>query len=434
MRALISVYRSVRLTARALVKRAITCSCTHNSAIKRRMSEGSASQRSKELPYSKSCTSQKEPISKACGIQGEITSALQEVSETPIQGVNIAAREPVQGAQYIKDEDGGSEKSIEKGKYEPKCIDNDQPEADKISESISESVPEIGVIKFNPVSKKWSTGVVIPKEMRRYVIGAKGRRKRKLEEETDCRLIFPSRRKKMRPINIVSSKSQECVELCRDRIESLIVETRKRASYTHFVSLPMNHPDIQAAFTRFVEAVQNDEELSDSCRELAFFQQAKKLHLTIVMLSLLDDDDMQLATECLERVVSDNVRKILDGKPLEVEVKGLQCMNDNPTKVRVLYAKAFSEKLDELMNTVADAMGDTGLAPRRAKTVKIHLTLMNTRYLWKKRKERMDVEKLLEKYGDFDFGRVVIPSVHISSLMGPKDEDGYYSHIAKFTL
>lgn len=37
-------------------------------------------------------------------------------------------------------------------------------------------------------------------------------------------------------------------------------------------------------------------------------------------------------------------RKILDGKPLEVEVKGLQCMNDNPTKVRVLYAKAFSEK------------------------------------------------------------------------------------------
>lgn len=48
--------------------------------------------------------------------------------------------------------------------------------------------------------------------------------------------------------------------------------------------------------------------LQDSCRELAFFQQAKKLHLTIVMLSLLDDDDMQLATECLERVVSDNVR------------------------------------------------------------------------------------------------------------------------------
>uniref|UniRef100_A0A915BHF8 K Homology domain-containing protein n=1 Tax=Parascaris univalens TaxID=6257 RepID=A0A915BHF8_PARUN len=31
--------------------------------------------------------------------------------------------------------------------------------------------------------------------------------------------------------NIVSSKSQECVELCRDRIESLIVDTRKRAYY-----------------------------------------------------------------------------------------------------------------------------------------------------------------------------------------------------------
>uniref|UniRef100_A0A914SBE8 Uncharacterized protein n=1 Tax=Parascaris equorum TaxID=6256 RepID=A0A914SBE8_PAREQ len=105
------------------------------------MSEVSASQRSEELPYSKSCTSQKKPISKACGIRGEVTSDLQE-------------------------------------------------------------------------------------------------------------------------IDIVSSKSQECVELCRDRIESLIVDTRKRAYYTHFVSIPMNHPDIQAAFTRFVDAVQNDEELS----------------------------------------------------------------------------------------------------------------------------------------------------------------------------
>uniref|UniRef100_A0A915BI72 K Homology domain-containing protein n=2 Tax=Parascaris univalens TaxID=6257 RepID=A0A915BI72_PARUN len=376
----------------------------------------------------KSCTSQKKPISKACGIRGEVTSDLQEIGETPIQEVNVAPKEPVQNVDYVKDEKDGSEKSS----YEPKC--NDQPEADKTSESVSEGVPEIGVIKFNPRSKKWSTGVDIPKEMRRYVIGAKGRKKRKLEEETDCRLIFPSRHKKMRPVNIVSSKSQECVELCRDRIESLIVDTRKRAYYTHFVSIPMNHPDIQAAFTRFVDAVQNDEELSESCRELAFFQQAKKLHLTVVMLSLLDDDDMQVAAECLERVVGDSVRKMLDGKPLEIEVKGLQCMNDNPTKVRVLYAKASSEKLYELMSTIADAMGDTGLAPRRAETIKIHLTLMNTRYQWKKRKERMDVEKLLEKYGDFDFGRIVVHSVHISSLMGPKDEDGYYSHIAKFTL
>uniref|UniRef100_F1KX24 Activating signal cointegrator 1 complex subunit 1 n=1 Tax=Ascaris suum TaxID=6253 RepID=F1KX24_ASCSU len=436
MRALISVYRSVRLTARALVKRAITCSCAHNSAIKRRMSEGSASQRSKELPYSKSCTSQKEPISKACGIQGEITSALQEVSETPIQGVNIAAREPVQGAQYVKDEDGGSEKSIEKGKYEPKCIDNDQPEADKISESISESVPEIGVIKFNPVSKKWSTGVVIPKEMRRYVIGAKGRRKRKLEEETDCRLIFPSRRKKMRPINIVSSKSQECVELCRDRIESLIVETRKRASYTHFVSLPMNHADIQTAFTQFAELVQNDDELPASCREPAVFQEAGKLHLTVVMLSLLDENEKTKAANALEAVVNNRAKKIVDGVPMEVELRGLEYMNDDPTRVRVLYAKAYSEKLQEVANVIADGIGDAGLAPRRSERVKVHCTLMNTRYAIEKGKENdaMDVEKLMQKYGEFFFGHVSVSEVHLSSRVDPKDENGFYACVASFKL
>ncbi|VDM41536.1 unnamed protein product [Toxocara canis] len=328
-----------------------------------------------------------EPYKSKDGPTAEPSTLIEELAHEPhevkrdsspeLSIGNFMLSELAEEIESKKSEDGGNIQSSKGASRESEELGSLETQMDEISDS----VPEIGIIKFNPKSKKWSTSIDIPKDMRRYVIGAKGRKKRKIEELTDCRLIFPSRGKRMRLI------------------------MQKKAPYTHFVSLPMNDPDLQASFTKFAEIIQNDEELSDSCREPMLFQQPKKLHLTVVMLSLLDDDDMQLAAESLEQVISNQVRKTLDGKKLEVEVKGLQCMNDNPTKVRVLYVNAFSEKLDEIMNTIADAMGETELAPRRAKTVKIHLTLMNTRYC-----------------------------VHISSLMGPKDEDGYYSHIAKCEL
>lgn len=85
-------------------------------------------------------------------------------------------------------------------------------------------------------------------------------------------------------------------------------------------------------------------------------------------------------------------------------------------------------------------MSDTGFAPQQ-NSVKIHLTLMNTRYMvstviydkilivfviqhyilkdqniilqWEKTKkrERMDVTKLLEKYRNYEFGKVTLTEV-----------------------
>lgn len=65
----------------------------------------------------------------------------------------------------------------------------------------------------------------------------------------------------MQVADIVSTKSQESIERCRDRIELMVMGTRERSAFTHFVSLPMNHADIQTAFTQFAELVQNDDEL-----------------------------------------------------------------------------------------------------------------------------------------------------------------------------
>ncbi|EFO16406.1 KH domain-containing protein [Loa loa] len=291
------------------------------------------------------------------------------------------------------------------------------------------------VVNYNKKTKKWTAKIKIPVPLRRFVIGPKGSMKRKIEEETSCRLNFPTKKKKKRPVEIMSMTSEESVMRCRDRIHLIIHGARDRATYTHFVSIPMTHETVKDSFLKFMDTIKNDEELSDSCREETVFQESRKLHLTITMLSLLDTDEEKSVSSSLETVINTRVSEILNGKPLEVEIKGLEIMNDDPTRVNVLYALISSEKLSDVVNTIANAMSDTGFAPQQD-SVKIHLTLMNTRYMWEKKKERgrMDVTKLLEKYRDYEFGKVTVTEVHISTLNGTIDEQGYYSSIGTFEL
>lgn len=56
--------------------------------------------------------------------------------------------------------------------------------------------------------------------------------------------------------------SEESVLRCRDRIQLIIYETRDRASYTHFVSIPMTHEIITENFLRLMDIIKNDDELS----------------------------------------------------------------------------------------------------------------------------------------------------------------------------
>ncbi|KAM3715683.1 Activating signal cointegrator 1 complex subunit, partial [Dirofilaria immitis] len=163
------------------------------------------------------------------------------------------------------------------------------------------------IVNYNKKTKKWTAKIEIPALLRRFVIGPKGTMKRKIEEETSCRLNFPMRKKNKRPVEIVSMTSEESIMRCRDRIELIIHEARGRASYTHFVSIPMTHDIIKDNFLKFVDTIKNDEELSDSCREEAVFQEPRKLHLTITMLSLLDADEEKSVSNSLETVIRTRV-------------------------------------------------------------------------------------------------------------------------------
>ncbi|KAL8187027.1 UNVERIFIED_CONTAM: activating signal cointegrator 1 complex subunit [Gekko kuhli] len=119
--------------------------------------------------------------------------------------------------------------------------------------------------------------------------------------------------------------------------------------------------------------------------------------MTIGTLVLLNEQEIQKAQELLQKCKEEFTDAIAGGKPLTVEVKGIEYMNDDPAMMDVLYAKvtmkdgsnqyvssAFSVFIffplrlqltaDRLMNRFVTS----GLMLKEWDRVKLHATVMNT--------------------------------------------------------
>lgn len=73
-------------------------------------------------------------------------------------------------------------------------------------------------------------------------------------------------------------------------------------------------------------------------------------------------------------------RNIIGSVPLEVEIRGVECMNDDPGKVDVLYGRCIDEsgRLQQLADALIDSLEAEGLLDRHYEHVKLHVTLMNS--------------------------------------------------------
>lgn len=73
------------------------------------------------------------------------------------------------------------------------------------------------------------------------------------------------------------------------------------------------------------------------------FQNCNRLHITILGLALLDNDDRTLSAHLLEECNSKIIQPKLDKfGSIEFTIKGVECMNDDLTSVNVLYAKVIN--------------------------------------------------------------------------------------------
>lgn len=185
----------------------------------------------------------------------------------------------------------------------------------------------------------------------------------------------------------------------------------------------------------------NDEELGEIDPNI--FQNPKKLHQTIFPIILSNDVDKAMAINYLNQCKQEILDPFFDSHPgkLEVNLSGIGIMNDDPSKANVLYAEIKSEELQELCNQIMQFYIKKFMIPSEHKTVKLHVTLMNTVFLMRRSRSReperkrqkknlkFDATKILEKYKNYEFGKVTLEEIHLSNV-SKVAENGFYEATA----
>ncbi|XP_028037353.1 activating signal cointegrator 1 complex subunit 1 [Bombyx mandarina] len=243
---------------------------------------------------------------------------------------------------------------------------------------------------------------------------------------------------------VILGPAESNVKAARRRINMIIMSSRMKQTSTHFLSIPMNNADIVKEFEKFKERVL--QECPNPTLEESLFIRSHKLHLTLGVMSLMDNDERIQVTNLLTEARDTIVIPLLQGHvPLKIRLKGLSYMNDDPKAINVLYGRVQEEDwaaaglIQKLGDALVDHFYKAGFMKKEfgRENIKLHVTFINTKY-----RETTDVDapqqnqtinnrktfdgsEILEKFADYDFGVMEVTEIHLSQrhTMGP---DGYY--------
>uniref|UniRef100_A0A6P7G2M0 Activating signal cointegrator 1 complex subunit 1-like n=1 Tax=Diabrotica virgifera virgifera TaxID=50390 RepID=A0A6P7G2M0_DIAVI len=276
-------------------------------------------------------------------------------------------------------------------------------------------------------SGKYVTSFYVPSSLLPYIIGAKASRLKSLERSTNTQIKVPRPNEKGN-VKIMGEQERK-VASARTQISLIVNQRKEKLPISHFVSIPMVSDSVKAKILEFKENILKDPArgISDS-----IFLSSEKLHLTISTLTLLDDEEITTAKKvlrnCYEEIISKAFPK---NRTYSIHMKGIEIMNDDPSSVNVLYGnvemddQVQSQNLQYIANNIADYFAMSGLAKRQYDRVKLHVTIMNSRYRKPEEKqESFDAEDILKKYKDFYFGVVEFRSIHLSVRF--TRTEGYY--------
>uniref|UniRef100_A0A8R1HHY2 AKAP7_NLS domain-containing protein n=1 Tax=Caenorhabditis japonica TaxID=281687 RepID=A0A8R1HHY2_CAEJA len=113
-------------------------------------------------------------------------------------------------------------------------------------------------------------------------------------------------------------------------------------------------------------------------------------------------------------------------------------MNDDPSQVSVIYAKVGGAKIQTVANHIAHRLPELGVAAEnRGEAVKLHVTLMNARYVaqadGKSKNFTFDATKVLEDLREMYFGTVQI-KLCLCPLNSSTSAEKFYEKLVSFTL
>ncbi|XP_031343533.1 activating signal cointegrator 1 complex subunit 1-like isoform X2 [Photinus pyralis] len=267
--------------------------------------------------------------------------------------------------------------------------------------------------------------------------------RRKIEVDTRTVIRTPQRDDGSMTI---SGDCADDVVNARRTVQSIVAEIRNKQPAAQFISIPVNSEEVQRNFQQFKDAILSAGPIEGV--EDSVFQSPLKLHLTICVFVLLSPSEKEEAVKALNDCKTEVLDTFLSSEtPLKVHVAGIDCMNDNHSKVNVLYANAKivqdnnEEVLQKLANAISDYFYNRGLLIQYTDNVRLHVTLMNTKYRsksaqntpkrsrWPTKRIPFNATSIIEKYKDFYFGEKVLDSIHLS-CMSSKGEDGFYAPLS----
>ncbi|XP_013168252.1 PREDICTED: activating signal cointegrator 1 complex subunit 1 isoform X2 [Papilio xuthus] len=307
-----------------------------------------------------------------------------------------------------------------------------------------ESYDDFEIIEID--SNRFATNLHVPKHYIGAIIGKKGVMRSRIERDTGTNIKIP-RQGEAGDITIFGPSVTNVKAACR-RINIIVMSSRMKQKPTHFISIPLNTPTIMKNFEKFKETVlQEVKDLDES-----LFIGAHKLHITVGVMCLMDNEERLQATKLLSEAKDQIIMPLLQEKlPLQIRLKGLSYMNDDPKNIHVLYANVEDEAGTDIIQRLADDLVNffhkAGFMRNNEygrDRVKLHVTLLNSKYRSKsnseetstngrKVKEPFDGSQILNKFVDYDFGVTEITDVHLSQMKTMGD-DGYYQPTFVVTL
>ena len=283
--------------------------------------------------------------------------------------------------------------------------------------------------------------VYFPSSLVKFLIGRKGKTKNRLERETNCKIHVT--REKNDEVTI-SAPDENAFESCKTSLDVILENAKRLSSFTHFISIPLNDNVISKNMNKWKRKVLR------KCNEFdeSVFVLSERFHLTLFMLKLFSQKDVNTVASILDRVVSEI-------EQFDLKIGGLEIMNDDPSSADVVYMNAFEinteTKLHRCMLRLHEELEKAGFVSREDKeqqrnylcdgtySPKIHATVINSKYSRKNKKEKkvaLDVRDLLKMEKHCTLGQAQVSGLHLSKLSEFDRETKYYlcCHLAKLKI
>ncbi|KAF7996943.1 hypothetical protein HCN44_002589 [Aphidius gifuensis] len=307
---------------------------------------------------------------------------------------------------------------------------------------------------------KFKHSFSLPEVFYRFIVGIKGSTKRNIEQETQTKVQVPNAKQQQsgNPANkkneltmgeaiIITGSSRECILSCRRKIDLLVESNRCKIRPNYFISIPLNtNVKIFDKFIEFKKAIIDNPDSKRMGIVDDLFVSENKLHLTIGVMLLIDDNEQQEAISHLEKCVNEIIKPLLNAKngPLVFKIQGVDVFRDRRYDLKqtnILFAKVSpSQLLQDIANKIYLYFFEKGIMKEnKSKSVQLHMTLMKSSKLIDTKlgnhdkPPNFDATKIMQDYKDYEFGEAVFDTLQICDMESDND-DGSYKNIVEIDL